>query len=406
MKGKRWGTQKDAYLRVMSQLATGIPLFFWTGCNWGRLFLAVLLRYHRIHALGTGSSSERGTRGWRGLMGTLYCSSSTLTCPARHRDRTLGAWKSSPGASHISQLLPEPTLERGPAARDRHPSTGSFSKASLHRSLQNIAFFSPHPQCSPPIVVCCLHALREAFAAGESGQRGFPLGLNSLEMLHPVWKRTSGFVPCHGGEQQGILSHHLCFSMPATLHCRWKIPVPGSAGKPFGNSHGDHWNPSGTKSYCAIGIAASVGACSGLETRSHPPFLSLHRLPLYTLLLQPAARFWSCSCHQLSEAGSLLSASLSCLKSSSATVPGLSRLLRHIGNDDNGSQSKAYTTCPFVSVSNTQHSKTWPFLRFPPSEQLSFSNQRKMGQGNSPLSWLLLPVMSLIYFNTPALGQL
>lgn len=137
------------------------------------------------------------------------------------------------------------------------------------------------------------------------------------------------------------------------------------------------------------------GLAPGRKLAAILPFFPCAACPWDTLLLQPAVCFGSCSCHQLSKAGSLLSPSLSCLKSSSAIIPGLSWLLRHIGSDNNGSQSKAYTTCPFMWVSNTQHCKMCPFLWFPPSDQLSFSNQRKMGQGNSPLSWLLLPVMSL-----------
>lgn len=111
---------------------------------------------------------------------------------------------------------------------------------------------------------------------------------------------------------------------------------------------------------------AAVRGCCGQGAHSHPPFL-LHPLPgTNALFLQPAVPFSSCSCHQLSEAGSLPSPSLSCLKSSSAIIPGLSRVLGHIGSDNNGSQSKDCTTCPFVQVSKAQHSKTWPFLWFPP----------------------------------------
>lgn len=152
----------------------------------------------------------------RGLMGTLCFSTSSLTCLGRQRDLTESgnchqvppaspSSSQSPPWSVVLQEVPRPGSGTGTRAR----AVLAF-RVSLHHSLHNFPFFSPHPRCSPPVAICSLHILREVFAAGESGQRGFPLDLNSLEMLHPVWKRTSGFVPSHGGEQQGILSHHLC----------------------------------------------------------------------------------------------------------------------------------------------------------------------------------------------------
>lgn len=171
----------------MSQSVTRIPLFFWTGYNWGRLFLCFAAQNHRTRRLGTGCNAKHGTRGpgpydRHGLMGTLYFSSCTITCLSRaSRPHSL----SSEILASCNPLLPAPPKTHMlPCTRlfpgawccrpcpslawGRHQRADSSVRASLHRSLPNISFFSPHNQYSPLVVVYCLHTLREAFAGGES----------------------------------------------------------------------------------------------------------------------------------------------------------------------------------------------------------------------------------------------
>lgn len=176
----------------MSQLAAGILLFFGTGCNWGRLFLALLLRDHRIHPLGTTSSVG-------------------IVCPDGYtvlQHSTLQPWTppslSLEIPSRCHQRVPAPPRALlGPAGAASTQTRAVLAEHPCTTACKTFHFSPLTP--SAPLWLCSV-----AFAAGESGQRGFLLDLNGLEMLHPVWKRTSGFVPSHGGEQQGILSHHLC----------------------------------------------------------------------------------------------------------------------------------------------------------------------------------------------------
>lgn len=154
------------------------------------------------------------------------------------------------------------------------------------------------------------------------------MGANSKESSRAIC--ASKYQPrCTAAERSGA-------------RLRWKTPrqFPGESLKSISDQELLS-NQHRCQSRCA-------GVPPGRRLAAILPFPLCTACPWDSLLLQPAVRFWGCSCHQLSEAGSLLSPSLSCLKSSSAIIPGLSRLLRHIGSDNNGSQSKAYTTCPFV----------------------------------------------------------
>lgn len=130
-------------------------------------------------------------------MGTLY-SSTPHSSHGRHPVWGLEI------PSRCHQRVPAPPRALlGPAGAASTQTRAVLAEHPCTTACKTFHFSPLTP--SAPLWLCSV-----AFAAGESGQRGFLLDLNGLEMLHPVWKRTSGFVPSHGGEQQGILSHHLC----------------------------------------------------------------------------------------------------------------------------------------------------------------------------------------------------
>lgn len=185
--------------------------------NWLQLGQAVPCSAAQVSQDPSSGDRDAGDR-VTGSMGTLCSSASTLTCLGRHRDHTHGVRREILTRCHPRLPAPPRALLgvwscwRCPIlAGDRHPAQAVLAEPPCTTVCKTFHFSLLSPSAPLPFEVRCLYTLREAFAAGESGQRGFPLDLNSLEMLHPVWKRTSGFVPCHGGEQQGIVSHHLCF---------------------------------------------------------------------------------------------------------------------------------------------------------------------------------------------------
>lgn len=152
--------------------------------------------------------------------------------------------------------------------------------------------------------------------------------------------------------------------MPATLHCPPRDPgtrLRGKTPQQFAGASLKSINNRellSNRHRCQSGYGMSESPmpwhCSGQEVCSHLPFLS----PQHASAQRAVGRDCYCSLWyvlnvataiSLSEAGSLLSPSLSCLKSSVCRHSSASsQLLRHIGSDNNGSQCKGYKKCPFM----------------------------------------------------------
>lgn len=114
-------------------------------------------------------------------------------------------------------------------------------------------------------------------------------------MLHPVWKRTSGLVPCHGERTARnplapfVLLNASHAALPpkhpgASLGWKTSWQFPGGSLKSI-NDQELLSNRHRCQSHCA-------GACSRQEARSNPPFLSLRRLPLGHAVIAACRVFW------------------------------------------------------------------------------------------------------------------
>lgn len=149
-----------------------------------------------------------------------------------------------------------------------------------------------------------------------------------------------------------------------------------------------------------------AGARSGHEARSHPPFLSRQKCPRDTLLLQPAVPFGSCSCHQLSEAGSLMSPRCHALNHhlpSFQGCPGFWDILAVTIMALRAKLTQRAHLCRFLIHSAIKPGHFCGFLLV--SDWVS-AIRGKWARVILPILVVLTCHVTHRYFNTPALGQL
>lgn len=178
--------------------------------------------------LGTGCNAEHETQwpgayGSHGLMGKSYFSTSTITASSGHRGHTseprhshrLRPSTPGPGSpraavhqpfpwSLILQQLPCPGVGQAPehgqlcqSLLAPQPVKDFFFLSSWWVFFAGCGLLLTYPQKG-----ICRRRVRV---------RGFPLDLHALEMVCPIWKRTSVCLPWHGDKQQETLLHHSCF---------------------------------------------------------------------------------------------------------------------------------------------------------------------------------------------------